>query len=905
MDHAAAYLRDLDDYGRTWSNRLKIVLVGLGEAGKTSIAGQLENRLGSSRPNPEERTIGVEIRDIKLGPGPDTGVSEPNVDLDVSLWDFAGQKAYYDTHQMFLTPGALFILVVDMHAYSVKNSPVDALDQWLDILQSRVPGSVVLLVGTHSDLFVANSAECSQRMESFKEDVDTVVKRICSECGSAQVRWENDLGKGQLDSQGYRRYQPLEVVVDDELLALNFDSLDGQDIDLLQRRIEHLAYHGYEGYSFSSVRSVVPEPYLPAIATLEAVRRGADLRGSGGERAEVAQRLREGDPSRSRTFIRFSEALSLFGEQQTLFARISKFMVHQEEERRVFREAIELHEAHGAILVAHVDGGGGSQQKDETGNDMIHVNPSRFADMVRRVVGVKVDPLQQAKVVEEMRASPSARPKLFALTDQHKRFVQAGEVSKDYLRFLWDRDMELGQASRAAPPLHLTEEDINVTVESLLHLRFMFRVRDGHDKFVPDLYVVTSCLPNNPGSEVDPANLLAPKPGCAIYSQKLELCGAHVPPGLVPRLLAWCGRGEGRIEACWKRGVCFSFKNHMVLLYELRATDGSSWIECHASGGVHDESARGVLKDVGDEINELINDAKYGFPSLSLIRGDDKETLYSSDRELEALVDRIAIVLKDQMNVGFRMGRSIGMDVALGRSPIPRLVCVLPAPESQNPLNESERSFREWSARLEKWIRDGKKTGKKFATRELRLFFLCAHDMSLAECGPKGQGYKVKELLSWAKKAKRMAKLVSVLTSIALKVCTGLAIPEADFEATLGTKAGGALSEFVQETSNMGVEAMTSVVAERLDGGGERAVEGVHHAGARSPGTQKVGPPPLQAYAYDQLQEVVRSFEVDGTLKGKSPLPGFEKSMQLVDKDKRGLEWAWVRTCNVRNFMGP
>ncbi len=69
--------------------------------------------------------------------------------------------------QMFLTPGALFILVVDMFAYSEDGlSREDSLEQWLDILQARVPGSVVLLVGTHSDSF-DSPAECSKRVERF------------------------------------------------------------------------------------------------------------------------------------------------------------------------------------------------------------------------------------------------------------------------------------------------------------------------------------------------------------------------------------------------------------------------------------------------------------------------------------------------------------------------------------------------------------------------------------------------------------------------------------------------------------------------------------------------------------------------------------------------------------------
>lgn len=272
-------------------------------------------------------------------------------------------------------------------------------------------------------------------------------------------------------------------------------------------------------------------------------------------------------------------------------------------------------------------------------------------------------------MVKEMEASSSVRPKLLPLSHQHKRFVQAGEVSKDYLEFLWQRDMEVGQASQQAPPLNLSEEDISVMVGSLLDVRFMFRVRDGYDDFIPDCYVVASCLPKEAGTEVDPAKLLERKPGCAIYSQKLKLIGAHaVPPELVPRLLAWCGRGEGRITACWKRGVCFSFKNHLVLLYELRATDdGTSWIECHARGGVHDESARSVLHDVGDQISELINDARYGFPGLGLIRGEEEETAFSSDGELKALVERVSSVFRDQMNVKFRMDRIMREDMAFVR----------------------------------------------------------------------------------------------------------------------------------------------------------------------------------------------------------------------------------------------
>ncbi|CAM9776791.1 unnamed protein product, partial [Ectocarpus fasciculatus] len=342
-------------------------------------------------------------------------------------------------------------------------------------------------------------------------------------------------------------------------------------------------------------------------------------------------------------------------------------------------------------------------------------------DLVRRVVDVRlVDPRQQAKVEEAMEACPSVRPMLLTLTDQHKRFVKAGEVSKDYLKFLWLRDMELGQASQEAPPLEMSEADVEVMVGSLLDVRFMYGVRDGQNAFVPDRYVVASCLPNKAGPEVNPGKILELETGSAIYSQKLKLVGAHaVPPGLVPRLLAWCGRGEGRIKACWKRGVCFAFNNHLVLLYEVRATDGRSWIECHAKGNVSDESARTALKGIGDQVHELINDHKYGFPGLGLNRsGESEKTAGSSDGDHKALVERIMNILRDQMNVKFMMDRSMRQDVAFLRWPIPRLVCVLPAPESgAKPLEEKERSFEEWSATLRNWCLGGKRKGKGLATR--------------------------------------------------------------------------------------------------------------------------------------------------------------------------------------------
>lgn len=103
LTRAAEYFKDLDTYGSTLSNGLKAVLIGLPSAGKTSVAARLEGCAPDALPTAEERTVGVEIHDFQLGPGAFS--EDVAVGLDVKLWDFAGQKAYYDTHQVRLVYG--------------------------------------------------------------------------------------------------------------------------------------------------------------------------------------------------------------------------------------------------------------------------------------------------------------------------------------------------------------------------------------------------------------------------------------------------------------------------------------------------------------------------------------------------------------------------------------------------------------------------------------------------------------------------------------------------------------------------------------------------------------------------------------------------------------------------------
>ena len=63
-------------------------------------------------------------------------------------WDFAGQREYYTTHQYFISRRAIYLVCWKL---SEEEKGIDEIHQWLSNIQTRAPGSPVIIVGTHHD----------------------------------------------------------------------------------------------------------------------------------------------------------------------------------------------------------------------------------------------------------------------------------------------------------------------------------------------------------------------------------------------------------------------------------------------------------------------------------------------------------------------------------------------------------------------------------------------------------------------------------------------------------------------------------------------------------------------------------------------------------------------------------
>ncbi|MGD1857541.1 MAG: COR domain-containing protein [Leptolyngbyaceae cyanobacterium] len=117
-------------------NEAKLILVGQGSVGKTSLI----NRLLKDSFNPNEaQTDGLNVSDWNIRAN--------SKDVRLNVWDFGGQEIYHATHQFFLTKRSLYLLVCNCRTSEEENR----LDYWLKLIQSFGDASPVIIVGNKCD----------------------------------------------------------------------------------------------------------------------------------------------------------------------------------------------------------------------------------------------------------------------------------------------------------------------------------------------------------------------------------------------------------------------------------------------------------------------------------------------------------------------------------------------------------------------------------------------------------------------------------------------------------------------------------------------------------------------------------------------------------------------------------
>lgn len=112
-------------------NEAKVILLGQGGSGKTSLV----NRLVYDTCNENEaKTIGIDIQHWQI--------SLDEAEVRLNIWDYGGQEINHAAHQFFLTKRSLYLLVLDARQGEQGNR----IEYWLKLIENFGGNSPIIVV---------------------------------------------------------------------------------------------------------------------------------------------------------------------------------------------------------------------------------------------------------------------------------------------------------------------------------------------------------------------------------------------------------------------------------------------------------------------------------------------------------------------------------------------------------------------------------------------------------------------------------------------------------------------------------------------------------------------------------------------------------------------------------------
>ncbi|XP_070550673.1 probable serine/threonine-protein kinase roco11 [Ptychodera flava] len=162
------YLKEFLDSKTIPNDNVKVILVGHEGVGKTSLV----KALTGDKKQDVQKTDGITVSELFLD----------KTSLKLTIFDFAGDVDFLESHSLFITDDSVFVVVYDLSKFSIGTSvsntsslhQVGRVKLWLQTIFSYAPNSAVLLVGTHADAPMLNKDVLENIWQRFCEQMREV-----------------------------------------------------------------------------------------------------------------------------------------------------------------------------------------------------------------------------------------------------------------------------------------------------------------------------------------------------------------------------------------------------------------------------------------------------------------------------------------------------------------------------------------------------------------------------------------------------------------------------------------------------------------------------------------------------------------------------------------------------------
>ena len=555
------YFQELSKSGEATSQGSRLVFLGHGEAGKTSLQRGL--RYGAPRPaDKDERTVQLDISSLLVGDGANQVL--------ISMWDLGGQVHYASLLQPYIVTGSLYLLLVPVDTVaSLDERRSELLLRWLDYLQVGAPEAVVQPVLTHCDRYLRRDVEWT----SF------AMQEACSK----QVTWLSTTIEQHQQHYAQRGEKMLKI----QQGVVCVSAVVGGDASLkaLRSRLESIVLT--KPPLLPSIGLSIPRTWLLAIGFLRAIREGREpVRAV---QAAVASQESKDDTSDglgdvrmpARPYISLDEAHRIWEEQVIPSIEVAA-------DAAVLDDAVSLLVNQGEIFMSA---------------SMIFLQPDFVTRLLRPFVDHRLGDQAKAPPRKGDTPAPAEEPPsnappaasgataaaadgVVALADKVKVPLTKVERHELALRAMQQLGLQVlvKEGELREELLHMMWQPLGLDVDEYGDLLLLMAASGvlflSENSFQGRRWTMPLRLP-----DAKPQDLLNKKwaaieptaPGAGAAEKVMDQLGIEctlgriAPPGVIERIMASC-YGFGQYLRCWKRGALIELNQPAgaLVLMELR-----------------------------------------------------------------------------------------------------------------------------------------------------------------------------------------------------------------------------------------------------------------------------------------------------------------------------------------------